>query len=438
MTGVILKPRIKGAFGAVAFALFCVPFFVAPLYGQVIDNTKEHVYKDREKREEIEETGKNIERLQKEIKKLQAGIVPGRINREKEAQYGAAAAQLDQEQWIEKGYALRNEGQYEDAIGAFDKAIAINVKPVIVKEEGNTGTVALPVALLRSQPLSVSSQTGLVVRGTLLLILGESKDSGGGLWYRIKLPVSKKEAWIAGNAVKREKQDIQIIDYGMHSIARAYLGKGSVYQKLGQPDKAIDNYTQGIILNPQSAAGYNNRGMAYANLGEYEKAIEDLSRALELKPDNIKGYVSRGFVYGELEDFPKAKKDLDYALHLEPQNEPAYLNRGRLHARSGNFEEAIKDYDRVLAINPESGIAYTGRGVNFAALKQYEKALKDLNAAINLNPENSDAFYSRGAVYLNMNEHEKAVEDYKLAARLGDKDAQKYLRGKGISWNGKK
>ena len=403
---------------------------------KVLNFTSLH-YKNKEKTEELEETKKNTDEALKGIKKLQKEISQDKKNREKQAQYLAAVEQLNMEQWIEKGYVLMNKSQYKASIETFDKAIASKPKPRGIKQKVNRVTIAATAAHLRSQPSRSSSPAGYVAKGTMLLILDESKDNSGGLWYRIKLPASKKEAWIASGAVTLAKQDIQVSDNNTHSITRAYFGRGNANVKSGRPDAAIEDYNKAIVLNPHSAAAYNYRGLSYMDLGNYKKAIEDFSFAIQLKPDNITGYINRGLAYSELDDVQKAKKDLDHAIRMEPRNEFAYLNRGRLYAKSGYFEEAIKDYDMVLMINPRISMAYAGRGVNYAALKDYEKALKDLHTAIELNPKNTDALYSLGSVYLNMGETEKAVENYKIAAGLGDKDAQEYLKGKGILWDEK-
>jgi len=405
-------------------------------YDEILNFTGLH-FKDREKTEELEETKKNAKGALNRIIKLQKEISSDKKNREKQVQYLAAVDQLNMEQLIEKGYVLMNRSQYKASMEAFDKAIAFKPEPRSIKQEVNSGNVSTPSAHLRSQPSRTSSPAGYVTKGTLLLILDESKDESGGLWYRIKLPASKKEAWIASSAVTLAKQNIQIGDNNIHSTTRAYTGRGNANAKSGKSDAAIDDYNKAIGLNSRSAATYNYRGLLYVDLGNYKKAIEDFSAAIQLKPDNIAGYINRGLAYSELDYFQKAKKDLDHAIHMEPRNEFSYLSRGRLYAKSGDFKEAIKDYDMVIALNPRISIAYAGRGVNYAALKDYEKALKDLYTAIELNPNNTDALYSLGTVYLNMGETEKSLENYKSAARLGDKDAQGYLKEKGILWDEK-
>ncbi len=42
-----------------------------------------------------------------------------------------------------------------------------------------------------------------------------------------------------------------------------------------------------IELNPTNDEAYNGRGSAYADRKQYEKAVEDFTRLMELNPDDI-------------------------------------------------------------------------------------------------------------------------------------------------------
>jgi len=42
---------------------------------------------------------------------------------------------------------------------------------------------------------------------------------------------------------------------------------------------------------------YNNRGVAYSKIGEYQRAIEDFSKAIHLLPGYADSYFKRGAVY---------------------------------------------------------------------------------------------------------------------------------------------
>jgi len=64
--------------------------------------------------------------------------------------------------------------------------------------------------------------------------------------------------------------------------------------------------------------------------------------------------------------------------------------------------------------------------------KDDQEALKAFDKAIELDPRISASFLQRGHTLLKLNKKEQALEDIKKAASLGNKQAQDYLRRKGI------
>ena len=62
-------------------------------------------------------------------------------------------------------------------------------------------------------------------------------------------------------------------------------------------DKAIEDYTQAIRLDPNYAAIRHNRGNAYWNKQKYGEAIEDYSQAIQLDPKNALIYHDRATAY---------------------------------------------------------------------------------------------------------------------------------------------
>jgi tetratricopeptide (TPR) repeat protein len=62
----------------------------------------------------------------------------------------------------------------------------------------------------------------------------------------------------------------------------AYNNRGWAYDKKGDHDKAIAEYTEAIRLDPKDAMAYNNRGWAYRKKGELDKAKQDFDQAEKL------------------------------------------------------------------------------------------------------------------------------------------------------------
>ena len=63
--------------------------------------------------------------------------------------------------------------------------------------------------------------------------------------------------------------------------AQIHHRQGMSFYDDGEYQKAIEEFSQTIELDPQYAEAYYIRGHSYANLGQYERAIEDYDKAIE-------------------------------------------------------------------------------------------------------------------------------------------------------------
>jgi tetratricopeptide (TPR) repeat protein len=62
-------------------------------------------------------------------------------------------------------------------------------------------------------------------------------------------------------------------------------------------DRAIEDYTAALRLDPKDAAAYNNRGIAYAMKEDYRRARADWEKALEIDPNDGNALYIRGELY---------------------------------------------------------------------------------------------------------------------------------------------
>ena len=94
-------------------------------------------------------------------------------------------------------------------------------------------------------------------------------------------------------------------------------------------------------------------GVSNLNLNKPEKAFEDFSRAIEIDPTRADGYVGRANTLNTLGRYQEALKDYDKAIEIDPKLANAYVNRGSAYSHLEQYEKAIVDYEKGLELDPE-------------------------------------------------------------------------------------
>ena len=84
------------------------------------------------------------------------------------------------------------------------------------------------------------------------------------------------------------------------NYALGYYWRGASYLKLGQDQRAIEDYDHSIWLQATSFF-YEQRGMAYYEMGQYSLAIQDLVRTTILDPTNAEAFTWKGNAYYALD-----------------------------------------------------------------------------------------------------------------------------------------
>ena len=81
---------------------------------------------------------------------------------------------------------------------------------------------------------------------------------------------------------------------GLNSSA-LYFNRGAVFQKKGDYESAIADYTETIRIDPSSAKAYYNRGIAKLSLSQGQEAASDLEIASRLGYEPAKQALAKYF-----------------------------------------------------------------------------------------------------------------------------------------------
>ncbi|HEU5374690.1 MAG TPA: tetratricopeptide repeat protein [Ktedonobacteraceae bacterium] len=188
--------------------------------------------------------------------------------------------------WHGKGKVLSQLQRYEEAIQAYDQAIALN-------------------------PSSLSAYYS---KGDIFLKL------------------------------QRYEEAIQVYDQAITispSSLSAYYSKGDTLLKLQRYEEAIRIYDQAIVISPSSSS-YSNKGIILLKLQRYEEAIQAHDQAIALNPTSAIIHCSKGDILSKLQRYEEAIQSYDQAITLNPAFVLAYHSKSNALNSLKRYEEANK------------------------------------------------------------------------------------------------
>jgi tetratricopeptide (TPR) repeat protein len=201
------------------------------------------------------------------------------------------------------------------------------------------------------------------------------------------------------------------------TLARYYNNRGVAFANKHNYDRAVEDYSQAVKINPRNITAFHNRGLSYHQKGDDKHAVEDYTRAIGLDSKLTKAYLDRARAYRVLRDYDKAIQDADAVIRLDSKLAAAYLLRGSIYGQKGDYDHAIPDLDRAVALDP-SASSLGGRGYVYLQKNDLDRAFADYTRAISLNPNYALWHNQRGVVLERKGLVETALADYDDAIRL--------------------
>lgn len=222
----------------------------------------------------------------------------------------------------------------------------------------------------------------------------------------------------------------QIVSSNIHNfnlLSNIYL----LYQAIGALYRAPEHISALMAKQPNSAGFHFVKGVVYhLGLGEPHKAIEDYTAGINLDGNIMLLYKYRAFAYLAIEEYGRALEDVTYAIAIGPDLSNLFSLKGHLHYLSGDPKSASEDYAEAIKSNKDDLNLYYQKAVYDQYLQQYDEAIKCCEDALLRDPNNPKLHILAGHIYVDQEDFEKAIISYSTAIK---KDSQSsdgfYFRG---------
>lgn len=237
--------------------------------------------------------------------------------------------------WHSRGVIAGQMGRHREAVGHFEKAIALCPRhPEMHKN--------LAVALKASGEIAAAIASARAAI-TLKPDFAEAHHCFAGLL--------NATGEIAG-AIASYRDSIRFKpDY-----AEAYSNLGALLTASGDPDAAATACQHAVAIRPRFAAAHSNLGNAYFAQAAWDEAIAAYRTASELAPD-----------------FPGA-----------------WYNLATAHHAKGDVQSAIPSYQKVIALKPDSPEALANLGHALRTAGRTPEAIAAFRAALDQKPGASE------------------------------------------------
>ena len=220
---------------------------------------------------------------------------------------------------------------------------------------------------------------------------------------------------------------------GTPKDADTLIDRGLAYQKAGDHEKAIADFTAAIALKPDNYWAHFQRAYSLTELGKTDEAIAEYTKTVALK-DDPGAYGNRGRLYADQGKFDLAIADFDHALALEPDDYDIYNERGRSYRVTNQIDRAIADLTKSIALKPDYVLSHYNLACLYSAQHHYDEALREFDKAIAIDPSYYYAYWDRAAAYQSQSKLELATKDLDKALELEPKVAGLWADRAGINF----
>lgn len=177
--------------------------------------------------------------------------------------------------------------------------------------------------------------------------------------------------------VRLQSQTARLIS-DTEALALFFNNVGVEYLIAGEYEKAREQFSYALVVNPELSIAWNNMGSVLKNLEENELAEYSLLKSAALDRDNASAYNNLARLYFDQGDTEKGERYRRAVETYNRRNPYYHYMLGNLAYEDGAFEQARAHYQDALRRDANEPDFYLALGLTFREMGD-EKAFADLS-----------------------------------------------------------
>ena len=220
-----------------------------------------------------------------------------------------------------------------------------------------------------------------------------------------------------GNFDKAIENFRKILDINSQD-ALVYYNIGNIYREKNDYTSEIDCYRKALLIQPNHVQSYNNMGNAFKAKGDLTTAIEKYKKAIKIKLNFAEAHYNLGVALQEKGDISAAIKSYKQACKFKHNYVKAYFNMGNALKDQGDLNAAIYSFKEAINIKPDYAEAYNNLGICFSDICDLDSAINNYNQAIKINPRYAEAYLNLGNSFKDLGYLDAALNSFQKAIEI--------------------
>ena len=184
----------------------------------------------------------------------------------------------------------------------------------------------------------------------------------------------------------------QTVPANVPQAAREHFMQALESARLGQREKAIEQFKAAISESPSFGLAHNELGVMYLKLGQPNQAAEAFAKAITVGLDDFVVHLNYGIALLNLKKLPEAEAQLRLSLQRNATVSTSHYYLGLVLVEQQQFEAAEAEFKAsILNSNDRMGGAHKYLGGIYWRQKHYALAADELERYVKLEPKAVDA-----------------------------------------------
>lgn len=207
-------------------------------------------------------------------------------------------------------------------------------------------------------------------------------------------------------------------------VDELYIEANRAYY-IGDLIQATDQYKKILEYEPDGRA-LLNLATVYEELGDYQKASAYYLTYVSYAPDSQQARLDLAIAYYNLERITEAEKVLNYFLQIDAidsnlEREVTYY-LSKIAERRGDYSQAIEYANRSLKSDPKYALSMVQKGRIFELLGETKKAITSFLEALRIDGSLKGLHQRLGSLYLQLEDYQRAYYRFDRAIQENKSD----------------